>query len=163
ASRISCFARSILRSYSGHSIAYCTSLLIQLPVGLPSPPASAWLMARRSMARLTASRTRLSRTGFLGSWTPGNSSHPHPESTGAIGGPEENREVEEGFFEEEADCAVVDDLDALRLLLEDVGLGTPVVLVAELDILRSDRFAVVEPDPPSQRERGAPRICGDRE
>src|SRR5262249_24738215 len=49
----------------------------------PAPPAPAWWRARRSMARLTASRTRLSRNGFLGSWNPGNSSHQDPESTGA--------------------------------------------------------------------------------
>src|SRR5205814_6648760 len=55
------------------------------------------------------------------------------------------------------------DLDALRLLLEDVGLGAAVVLVAELDVLRGDRVAVVELDPLAQRERGALGIRRDRE
>ena len=76
-------AFSTLRPYSGHSIAYWTSGLIQLPVGLPIPAVSAWFMARRSMARLTASRTRLSWNGFFGSWNPGNSRKNEPESTGA--------------------------------------------------------------------------------
>src|SRR5262249_30074962 len=64
-----------------------------------------------------------------------------------IRGPEENCEVEKRLFEEEADRSVVHDLDTLRLLLENVGLGSPVVLVAELDVLRSDRLAVLELDP----------------
>ena len=76
-------AFSTLRANSGHSIAYWTSSLIQLPVGLPIPAVSAWFMARRSMARLTASRTRLSRNGFFGSWKPGNSRKNDPDSTGA--------------------------------------------------------------------------------
>ena len=87
----------------------------------------------------------------------------HPAGPRDIRGPEEDGEVEEGLFEEEADRAIVHDLHALRLPFEDVGLGAPVVLIAELDILRSDRLAVVEPDPLPQRERGALRIRGDRE
>ena len=76
-------AFSTLRGNSGHSIAYRTSSLIQLPVGLPIPPDSVWFMARRSRARLTASRTRLSWNGFFGSWNPGNSMKNDPDSTGA--------------------------------------------------------------------------------
>ena len=87
----------------------------------------------------------------------------HPAGAGDVGGPEEDGEVEEGLLEDEADRAVVHDLDALGLLLEDVGLGAAVVLVAELDVLRGDRVAVVELDPLAQRERGALRVRGDRE
>ena len=86
----------------------------------------------------------------------------HPAGGGDVGGPEEGGEVEEGLLEDEADRPIVDDLDALGLLLEDVGLGAPVVLVAEFDVLRSDWLTVVELDPLPQRERGALRIRGDR-
>src|SRR5262249_39679558 len=76
---------------------------------------------------------------------------------------EENGEVEEGLLEEKADRAVVHDLDTLRPPLEHVGLGTPVILIAEFDILRSDGLAVLELDTLPQGERGALRICGNRE
>src|SRR5215475_11647083 len=52
-------ALSRLNSSSGHSRPYCTSVLIQLPLTLPKPAHSASLIAARSMARLTACRTRL--------------------------------------------------------------------------------------------------------
>src|SRR5439155_9499014 len=84
-----------------------------------------------------------------------------PSGPGDVGRPEQDGEVEERLLELEADRAIVDDLDALRLLLEDVGLGAAVALVAELDVLRRDGLAVVEPDPLAERERGAPRIGGD--
>jgi hypothetical protein len=51
----------------GQVRAYCTSSLIQLPSTMPYPADSASLTASRSMARLIASRTRLSWNGFLGS------------------------------------------------------------------------------------------------
>ena len=87
----------------------------------------------------------------------------HPAGGGHVGGPEEDGEVEEGLLEDEADRTVVDDLDALGLLLEDVGLGAAVVLVTELDVLRGDRIAVMELGPLAQCERGALRVRGDRE
>jgi hypothetical protein len=87
----------------------------------------------------------------------------HPAGPGDIRRPEEDREVEEGLFEDEADRSVVDDLDALRLLLENVGFGSPVVLITELDVLRGDRLAVLKLDPLPQRERRALRVRGYRE
>ena len=47
------------------------------------PPHSASFIALRSIARLIASRTRLSLNGFFGSWKPGNSSHQLADTTGA--------------------------------------------------------------------------------
>src|SRR5262249_1020573 len=79
----------------------------------------------------------------------------HPARAGDIRGSEEDGEVEERLFEEETDRAIVHDLDALRLLFEDVGLGTAIVLIAELDVLRSDGVAVLELDSLPQGERGA--------
>jgi len=79
----------------------------------------------------------------------------HPAGAGDVGGSEQDGEVEERLLEDEPDRAVVHDLDALGFLLEDVGLGAPVILVAELDVLRGDRLAVVELDPFPQREGGA--------
>ena len=54
-----------------------------IAVDLPSPPASASFMACRSMAKLTASRTRLSWKGVLGILKVGKLQPPGTESTGA--------------------------------------------------------------------------------
>ena len=85
-----------------------------------------------------------------------------PAGSRDVGGAEEDGEVEERLLEDEANRAVVHDLDALGFLLEDVGLGAAVVLVAELHVLRSDWVAVVELDALAQGERGALGVGGDR-
>ena len=87
----------------------------------------------------------------------------HPAGSGDVGRPEQDGEVEEGLLEDELDGPVVGDLDALGLLLEDVGLGAPVVLVAELDVLRGDGVAVVELHPLAEGEGRALRVRGHRE
>src|SRR6059036_755964 len=82
----------------------------------------------------------------------------NPAGAGDVGGAEQDREVEEWLLEDEADRAVVDDLNPIGLLLEHVGLRAPVVLVAELHVLRRDRLTVVELEPLAQRERRALRV-----
>ena len=63
--KISCHCSALM----GGPMASCASLLIQFRMGLPMPPVSASSRNRRSMGRLTASRTHRSCEGALVSKT----------------------------------------------------------------------------------------------
>jgi hypothetical protein len=87
----------------------------------------------------------------------------NPGGATDVRGAIENQEVEERLVEVKAYGAVVDELDAVGFVLEHIGLGPTVVLVAEFHVRRRHRFAVVELASRAQPESDALGVLGELE
>jgi hypothetical protein len=68
-----------------------------------------------------------------------------------------------GALKVEAQGAIVDDLDTLGLVVQHLGPGAVVVLIAPLDIVRRDRGAILALQPEAQTECRALRVFGELE
>ena len=80
-----------------------------------------------------------------------------------IGGPEQDREIEERLFEVEAHCTIIDDFDPLGLLAEHFARSAAIVLIAPFDIFGRNRGPIVEFDPRPQSKGRALGVFGKLE
>src|SRR5207244_10801662 len=83
-----------------------------------------------------------------------------PAGAADIGGAHQSREVEERSFEFKLNRALVEDLDPVGLVVQQLGPGPLIVLVAPFDIVRRDRRSVMKLDALAQPEGGTSRVLG---
>jgi hypothetical protein len=84
----------------------------------------------------------------------------NPASAAHVRRPKDHGKVQKGFFEVKTHRTSIDNLYALRLRLQHISLGTPVVFKAELHVLGGDWLTVVELDPWPEPEGRTRRVRG---